>query len=116
MKRSPRVSTTRSAGSRNWLACLCPRVLHHTRPVTAQDLSPPRFLPPRARQLLLHSCHPRRPSTGDSHDPEMHTWTGYPRCDTERARLRGMPEDRFALGAFTVMPDLRPCRLLRFVT
>ena len=26
-----------------------------------------------------------------------------------------MPEDRLALGAFAVMPDVRPCRLLQFI-
>ena len=36
-----------------------------------------------------------------------------PDGDAERARLRGMPEDRLALGASAALPHLRPCRLLR---
>ena len=35
------------------------------------------------------------------------------RRDAERARLRGMPEDRRIVGASAPLPHLRPCRLLR---
>jgi hypothetical protein len=34
---------------------------------------------------------------------------------TERARLRGVPQDRRRLGALADLPHLRPCRLLRSV-
>ena len=60
------------------------------------------------------SCRLQRQSIGESHDPEMHARKGYPRCNAERAWLRGVPEDRLTLGAFAVMPDMRPCRLLQF--
>ena len=39
----------------------------------------------------------------------------HPQGDAERARLRGMPEDRLALGASAPVPHLRPCRLLRSI-
>src|SRR5207237_911968 len=39
-----------------------------------------------------------------------------PRCEAERARMRGMPEDRLAVGTPALMPDLRPCRVLRRLT
>ena len=47
---------------------------------------------------MADECTPRR------HDP---------RRDAERARLRGMPEDRQRMGASAALPHLRPCRLLR---
>jgi hypothetical protein len=36
-----------------------------------------------------------------------------PQCRAKRERVRGMLEDRFALGSFTNLPDLWSRRLLR---
>ena len=46
----------------------------------------------------------------------LHPHRRHPRGHAERARLRGMPEDRQRLAAFADLPHLRPCRLLRRFT
>jgi hypothetical protein len=38
---------------------------------------------------------------------------GHSRCNTERAWVRGMPENRLALGTSAPVPDLWSCRVLR---
>src|SRR4029453_14770796 len=38
---------------------------------------------------------------------------GHPQSCTQRARLRGLPEDRFDLGPLAPVQDVRPRRLLR---
>src|SRR5216684_4231403 len=43
----------------------------------------------------------------------MRSCGSHSRRDPERARVRGVPEDRFALGTSAPVPDLRPCRVLR---
>ena len=64
-------------------------------------LAQPAITPPRPRSpgaLMADEC------THAAADP---------RRDAERARLRGVPEDRLALGAPAALPDVRPRRLLR---
>src|SRR3954449_7569942 len=50
------------------------------------------------------------------HGAEMRTHRHGPRCDAERARLRGVLADRQSVGAPAPVPHLRTCRLLRFVS
>ena len=82
--------------------------------LSAPAWSSPRCSPPRAppswRRLLPRAKHRRKRMNEKLPARRRHS-----RSDAERARLRGMPEDRLALGAFAAMPDLRPCRLLRFL-
>ncbi len=53
------------------------------------------------------------PLPEDADARRMRPCRRYSRRDAERARLRGMPEDRVALGASAPVSNLRPCRLLR---
>ena len=47
--------------------------------------------------------------------PGMFSHGRHPHRDAERARLRGVSEDRLALGAPADLPQLWACRLLRLV-
>src|SRR6266478_4641100 len=53
------------------------------------------------------------PTPGDHDVRRMRPCRRYSRRNAERARLRGVSEDRIGMAAFAAMPDLRPCRLLR---
>ena len=51
---------------------------------------------------------------GDPHDDEdLRASEHHSRSDAERARLRGMPQDRRRLGSLADLPHMRPCRMLR---
>src|SRR3569833_4350765 len=69
----------------------------------------PRLFPPSTPISPTAAPLRRRKSDGrqllaPEHDPQGHA---------QRARLRGVPEDRRAMGAPAPLPYLRPCRLLR---
>ena len=53
-----------------------------------------------ARTGAAAASHP----AGACDGRRMHPCRGHPRCDAERARLRGMPEDRLAVGASAALP------------
>ena len=57
-------------------------------------------------------AHPP-PIPGDTDAQQMHPCRHNSRRDAKRARLRGVLEDRFAMGPSAPVPDLRSCRLLR---
>jgi hypothetical protein len=56
----------------------------------------------------------RSPSAPEDCDVRgLHPCRRHPQRDAKRSWLRGVPEDRVAVASFALMPDLRPCRLLR---
>jgi EmrB/QacA subfamily drug resistance transporter len=55
------------------------------------------------------------PERGNRNERGLPAHPRYPQGEAERARLRGVPEDRFAMGAFAPVPHLWARRLLRFI-
>jgi len=81
--------------------------------------SPPRWeTAPRSSPLCTRfwrkpPARPCHPGSEDLDGGRMRPRRRHPRRDPERARVRGMLEDRLALGASAPVSDLRPCRMLR---
>src|SRR5438477_7503304 len=55
----------------------------------------------------------RLPLGTSTHGKALHASRRHPHRDAQRARLRGMPQDRRLVGPPPPLPHLRPCRLLR---
>src|ERR1700704_1327976 len=68
----------------------------------------PALIGPRPTSKAEAPASPKASDGRDLQPPENH-----PHREAERARLRGMSQDRIALGSLAPVPDVRACRLLR---
>ncbi len=62
---------------------------------------------------FLTHVPPRISSARSANGEDLHAFGHDPRGDAERARLRGMPQERRQMGSFAGLPHMRPCRMLR---
>src|ERR1700732_4105873 len=74
----------------------------------------PRWWPHFTPSSATPATQPGSPPTPGDHDVRrVRPCRRHSRRDHERARLRGVSKDRFAMAASAALPDLRQCRLLR---
>ena len=81
--------------------------------VRLRKFRPRRLLRDVEFSAMIRRCQPPLHEADMERSPPTKPYGRNPHGHAQRARLRGMPEDRRSVGSPTAVPDLRPCRLLR---